>query len=202
MFVLKLLLLSIIGGFIGWITNFIAVRLLFKPLKPIHLFFGIKIQGVIPARKTELANSIGKVIEQQLISPGEIFDYFVSDKEIDNLKAIIVTNVVQILKDKLPGFLHGFTDRMVKKQLDTFMEKDGDRYIRTMLEKTITNATEKISISQMVVEKIEALDLTSFEAIVSGIVKKELRHIEYFGAVLGFAIGILQGLILLFIIPS
>ncbi len=193
----QLLILSLIGGFIGWITNLIAVRLLFRPLKPIKFPFGYKIHGVLPARKSELAVSIGNVVENQLVSKDEILKSIVNDKDIVRLKISIVENVIKILKDKLPGILHGFTDKTIKKQLDSFMDKDGDRYIREMLENVLTNATQNISVSEMVIEKIEALDLVSFEEMVTGVVKSELRHIEYLGAILGFLIGILQGVVVL-----
>lgn len=172
---------------------------MFKPIKQIKLPFGLKIQGVIPSRKSELAATIGDVIERQLVSSGDILNHLVSEKEIDDLKSAFVNNVVLILKSKLPAFLHGFTDKTLKKQLDYFMQKDGEKYIRGMLENAITGANKRISVSEIVSEKIEALDLVSFEEIVIGVVKKELRYIELLGAVLGFIIGILQGIILLFI---
>lgn len=172
---------------------------MFKPIKPIKLPFGLKIHGVIPSRKSELAASIGDVIEKQLVSSGDILNRLVSEKEINDLKSAIVNNVVLILKSKLPSFLHGFTDKTLKNQLDNFMQKDGEKYIRDMLEKAITGANKRISVSKMVSDKIEALDLAAFEEIVTGVVKNELRYIELLGAVLGFIIGILQGIILLFI---
>ena len=196
-YIIKLLLLAAVGGFIGWVTNYIAIRLLFRPYKPVKLLFGYKIQGVIPARKPELAVSIGNVIEKQLLAPEEILNELVSEKDISFLKEAIVTNVVKILKDKLPGFLHGFTDKTIKKQLDAFMEKDGDRHIREMINSVITNATDKLKISDKVVDKINSLDLVSFESIVLSVVKKELKHIEYLGGVLGFLIGLVQGVIVI-----
>lgn len=196
-YIAKLLLLAIVGGFIGWITNLIAIKLLFRPFKPVKLLFGYKIQGVIPARKPELAVSIGNIIEKQLLAPEEILNRLVSDKDIDFLKEAIVTNVIKILKDKLPGFLHGFTDKTIKKHLDAFMEKDGERYIREMINNMVTNVTGNLTISDMVVEKINALDLVSFESIVLSVVNKELKHIEYLGGILGFMIGLVQGAIML-----
>ncbi|HEY8421900.1 MAG TPA: DUF445 family protein [Thermoclostridium sp.] len=196
-YIVKLLLLAAVGGFIGWITNYIAIKLLFRPYKPVKLLFGYKLQGVIPARKPELAVSIGNVIEKQLLAPEEILTNLVSDKDINVLKEAIVTNVIKILKDKLPGFLHGFTDKTIKKQLESFMEKDGERYIREMINNMITGAAGNIKISEMVVEKINGLDLVSFESIVLSVVNKELKHIEYLGGILGFMIGLLQGIIVL-----
>lgn len=196
---LKLLILALIGGFIGWITNLIAIRLLFRPLNPIRLPFGIRIQGVLPARKKDLGVSIGNVIENKLLKPDEIMASLVQEKDIDHLKKSITENVIKILKDKLPAFLHGFTDKTIKKQLDSFMAKDGDRYIHEMIGKMITEATQNLAISKMVIEKIEALDLISFESMVLGVVNRELRFIEYLGAILGFLIGILQGLVSLWL---
>ncbi len=196
-FYLKLLILALIGGFIGWITNLIAVKMLFRPMNPVNLPLGIKLQGLLPARKKDLGITIGKVIENKLLKPDEILGSLVQDKDIDHLKDAIVTNVVKILKEKLPAFLHGFTDKTIRKQLEGFMEKDGDRYIRDMIGKMIEHATDNLAISEMVVEKIEALDLVSFENIVIGVVNRELRFIEYIGAILGFLIGIIQGMVLL-----
>lgn len=194
---LKLLILSLIGGFIGWVTNLIAVKMLFRPMNPVRLPFGLKLQGLLPARRKDLAVSIGKVIENKLLKPDDILSSLVQDKDIAHLKDSIVVNVVKILKDKLPAFLHGFTDKTIKKQLEAFMAKDGDRYIHDMINNMIANATENLAISEMVVDKIEALDLASFESIVVGVVNRELRFIEYIGAILGFVIGILQGLVIL-----
>jgi uncharacterized membrane protein YheB (UPF0754 family) len=193
----KLIILALVGGFIGWITNLIAIKLLFRPHNPFKLPFGYKIQGVIPARKQELAVSIGNVIEKQLLAPDEIVQSLISEEDINSLKTAITTNVIKILKDKLPVFLHKFTDNTIKKQLDSFMEKDGDRYIHEMIESMVTGATENLKISDMVVEKINALDLDSFESMVLSVVKKELKHIEYLGDILGFVIGLIQGFIML-----
>jgi uncharacterized membrane protein YheB (UPF0754 family) len=193
------MILALIGGFIGWITNLIAIRLLFRPLKPVKLLFGMKLQGVLPSRKKELGVSIGSIIENNLLKPEEILGSLVQDEDIEHLKESIVTNVVKILKDKLPAFLHGFTDKTIKKQLEAFMAKDGDRYIHDMISNMITHATQNLSVSTMVAEKIEALDLVSFEKMVLSVVNRELRFIEYLGAVLGFFIGIIQGLVFLVI---
>jgi len=194
---LKLFILALIGGFIGWVTNMIAVKMLFRPMNPVKLPFGFKLQGLLPARKKDLAESIGKVIESKLLKPEELLGSLVQDKDIEHLKNSIVLNVVKILKDKFPAFLHGFTDKTIKNQLELFMAKDGDRYIRDMIGNMVTHATENLAISDKVAEKIESLDLVSFEGIVIGVVNNELRFIEYLGAILGFLIGILQGLVML-----
>ena len=48
----QLILMTVVGTFIGWITNYIAIKLLFRPYKEINIL-GFKLQGVIPKRKND-----------------------------------------------------------------------------------------------------------------------------------------------------
>jgi uncharacterized membrane protein YheB (UPF0754 family) len=43
-----------IGGVIGWITNWIAVKMIFRPLRPIRLL-GFRLHGLVPRRQADLA---------------------------------------------------------------------------------------------------------------------------------------------------
>jgi len=56
---IKIGILSIIGASIGYITNVIAIKLLFRPVEPVNII-SFKIQGVIPKRQNELSKSIGE----------------------------------------------------------------------------------------------------------------------------------------------
>ena len=65
--IIRLLLLIAIGGFIGYITNKIAIKMLFRPVNPVKLGF-ITVQGVFPKRKDQMAISLADTIEQELLS--------------------------------------------------------------------------------------------------------------------------------------
>ncbi len=53
---------------------------------------------------------------------------------------------------------------------------------------------------EVMISKIDSLDLASFERLLSGIIAKELRHLEYLGAIMGFIIGVAQSAIFYFIV--
>lgn len=60
----------LVGGLIGYITNGIAVKMLFRPLKPLYVF-GRRIpfsQGIIPKERDRIAHSIGQVVGRELIN--------------------------------------------------------------------------------------------------------------------------------------
>ena len=70
-----ILILTIVGGLIGWITNILAIKLMFRPINPIKIpILNIEILGLIPKRKNEIATNIGEVISNELLSMDDILD--------------------------------------------------------------------------------------------------------------------------------
>ncbi len=67
---LPYMLPPLIGAVIGYITNYIAIRMLFRPLLERRLF-GVRVPftpGIIPRRRGELAESIGRMVSTQLLT--------------------------------------------------------------------------------------------------------------------------------------
>ncbi len=67
---IKLILVPIVGAIIGYATNWIAVKMLFRPLHEVRVF-GIKLPftpGVIPRGQSRLARAVGKAVEGQLLT--------------------------------------------------------------------------------------------------------------------------------------
>ena len=68
--ILNLVLPLVWGGLIGYLTNALAIRMLFRPLTRKYLF-GIPVPltpGIIPRRRGELARSIGRMVARDLLS--------------------------------------------------------------------------------------------------------------------------------------
>ena len=90
--------LPITGAIIGWITNVLAIRLLFRPLNVVKLG-PFTLQGLIPKRRGEIANNVGDVVAQQLFSVDELtsrLDMPVLQKEVEQVvkKAVDRKSVV------------------------------------------------------------------------------------------------------------
>ena len=61
----------LIGALIGFVTNVIAIKMLFRPLKEYRIF-GIRIPftpGILPRQRHKLAISIGSMVERELFTP-------------------------------------------------------------------------------------------------------------------------------------
>ncbi|MDR0450588.1 MAG: DUF445 family protein [Treponema sp.] len=61
----------LVGAFIGFLTNVLAIRMLFRPLKAVRIF-GIRLPftpGILPRERSRLAESIGRMVERELLTP-------------------------------------------------------------------------------------------------------------------------------------
>lgn len=192
----KLALLAVIGAFIGWMTNVFAIKLLFRPLQPIHIL-GFKLQGLIPKRKSDIAESIGETVEKELVSVEEIVDKMIEQTDKDVIIEEIRTRILSIVDQKMPMLIPPTMRNMIINYVNEAIDENAETMMNEMSEKLVHHAAEKVSISLLIQEKIMEFPLEKLERIIMEIAKKELKHIEYLGGLIGFVIGILQGLIVL-----
>ncbi len=64
----------VIGALIGYLTNRVAIKMLFRPLKPVR-FIGMRLPmtpGVIPSKRYELASNMGEVVGDHLLTSEEV----------------------------------------------------------------------------------------------------------------------------------
>ena len=96
-----------IGSIIGYITNYVAIKLLFRPYKSIKIKnILIFPQGVIPREKKLLAKKVGEVVKEFILSEEEI------KKIIKNIKKEIDT----IIDEKI--------DLLLEKKITEFTKKE------------------------------------------------------------------------------
>ena len=197
--ILKILILATIGGLIGYITNVIAIKLIFRPIVPIKIpIINKEIIGLIPKRKSEIANNIGEIVAQEFISIDEILDKAITEKDKQNIIEYIKLKIKLIIDDKM-GFIPGGFKNIVQSFISDAIEEEIKLSIDELEEEIKININKRINIQEIIETKINDLDLYMLENLILKVVKNELRHIEILGLVLGFLIGIVQGIITILI---
>ena len=121
----KLLLMVFIGGMIGYITNKVAIKMLFRPINPVNIL-GIKFQGVFPKRKDEMAESLADTIEKELLSMDAIFEKLLTQDTKDELKTYLKDTLSKKIEEKIPPMAKMFLGDGLSSMVESFFEKDGD----------------------------------------------------------------------------
>lgn len=91
MFEFSYVLTPALGGIIGYITNDIAIRMLFRPHKAKY-FCGIHIPftpGIIPKEKGRIAEAIGGVISENLMNKEVLERYLLSDDMVGKVRSAV-----------------------------------------------------------------------------------------------------------------
>ena len=197
----QLLVMILISGAIGWITNWVAIKMLFRPHKEIN--FGLfKIQGLIPKRKAEIGTGIASIIQNELISVKDVISNIDREEFSKRLNSLIDDvldkNLKKKVKEKFPLLQMFFTDKVAKDVGNTI--KDIVMENQEKIFEIFSNyAEENIDFEVIISDKISNFSLDKLEEIITLLAKKELKHIEVIGAVLGVLIGAIQYFITLIV---
>ena len=197
----QLLIMIFISATIGWITNWVAIKMLFRPHKEIN--FGLfKIQGLIPKRKAEIGSGIANIIQNELISVKDVISNIdreeFSKRLNSSIDRVLEKNLKGKVKEKFPVLQMFFSDRMAKDVSNTIKDIIMENQEK-ILEIFSNYAEENIDFEIIISDKISNFSLDKLEEIVTLLAKKELKHIEVIGAILGGLIGVAQYLITLII---
>ena len=193
----QLLVMVLISGAIGWITNWVAIKMLFRPHKEIN--FGLfKIQGLIPKRKAEIGTGIASIIQNELISVKDVISNIDREEFSKRLNKLIDDvldkNLKKKVKEKFPLLQMFFTDKVAKDIGNTIKEIVMENQEK-IFEIFSNYAEENIDFEVIIYDKISNFSLDKLEEIITLLANKELKHIEVIGAILGMLIGAVQYLI-------
>lgn len=114
----------LLGGFIGWFTNYLAIKMLFRPYKKVKIF-GITIPftpGLIPKEKARIANSLSTTIAKEFLNKKILIDYLTSDNTKRNIENTI-GEIFLSLKNNQKTFYEFSTRYITKEKLEADIEK-------------------------------------------------------------------------------
>ncbi|AEF93908.1 protein of unknown function DUF445 [Desulfotomaculum nigrificans CO-1-SRB] len=189
----SIILIPVIGAFIGWVTNLIAVKAIFKPYEPIHIL-GLPwaIQGVVPKQRAELARSIGEVVEKELLKVEDLLDQMKSPEVLNQITHTANNSIRAMVEERMPVWVPTTVRTVILEMLGDMLNKQMPQMIRQIIDQASGSVVEKISLAQLVEDKMNAYEIAHLENIILKVAAKELKHIEIIGGVLGFLIGLVQ----------
>ena len=196
---LLLILIPFISAFIGWFTNWMALKMLFHPRNPVKVF-GITFQGIFPKQQRQFAEKLGKLVNSELLSFDDIKKKMADPKNIEAIMPMLEQKIDFFLRTKLSDvfpvismFIGDSTINQLKgvfmSELETMFPDLINSYMKTL--------ETQLDLEKIVTEKVYGFSSDKMEAILNQIMSKEFRFIEIIGGVLGLLIGCIQVLITL-----
>lgn len=194
---LQFILIPVISAFIGWFTNWIAIKMLFHPKEPKRIL-GITFHGIFPKRQKIFAEKLGKMISAEFLSFEDIEGKITNPQNLQKLMPTVEAHVDNFLRNKLSDempFLSLFIgDKTIRSLKNIFMQELQVLFPQLM-KSYAGHLQEELDLEKIVTDKVSSFSTDKLEEILYQIMSKEFRFVEILGGVIGFIIGVVQVLI-------
>lgn len=193
----KLGSIPIIAGCIGWITNWQAIKMTFKPLD----FIGLKIgflklgwQGIIPANSAKMAGIGVDMLTEKLLKIEEIFERIdaqqVATQMLPEMRSLSENVVNNVMEKRAPAIWKNIPKR-IKNIIFERTSEDIPKAIVGMLEDVKTNHEKLLNFKKMYIEAL-LRDKGLLNEIFMKCGKPEFKFIIKSGWWFGLLFGIVQ----------
>ena len=129
--VITITMMVVIGAIIGGVTNALAIRMLFRPYNTLYIgkWKVPFTPGLIPKRRDELAEQMGKIVVNHLLTPESIQRKFLNDDFQKEMTAVV--------QKEIDHFLHS------EATVEELLEKIGIKDVRDRSEARLNELVEE-----------------------------------------------------------
>ncbi|MFL0175450.1 MULTISPECIES: DUF445 domain-containing protein [Mycobacteriaceae] len=190
------------GFGIGLVSDYIALNMLFRPVKPTKYLGFIKFQGLLHAQREKITADYARILSEDLFAPDILYDGILKGPGADKLFAMIAREVEAAIDSEIGGF----TGTVVKFAVGTSKYNAlKDRIVDLVVERlpaTLLDAQDyamsKIDLERTIIDKMNQLTNEEYESILRPVFKDDEPLMIAIGAILGGCVGELQVLMIEF----
>jgi uncharacterized membrane protein YheB (UPF0754 family) len=192
--------MPLFGGLTGWLTDWLALKLIFEPRQPKRILGVFKWQGLFMKRRDGVAADYGGVIADEILTPANLLDSVLSGPLSDRLYALVQRHVQQAI-DQQAGIARPLVVfRIGSRNYQQMKQRVAARVMEAApkaLRQVENYAVDAMDLKNDLINKVRQLSDTDFEGLLRPIFKQEEWKLIAVGAVLGFLVGELQVQIML-----
>lgn len=186
--------LPVFGLAVGWVTNWIALNLVFRPLHPTRIG-PWTLQGLFLRRQKEVAAVWCRMVTREVITIRQLFEAMLHGPRSERTRHLIRAHM-EPLADEALGLLQPAAGLVVgTRGLGRIRHAVGDKAVEVALEpfghwpfiEERAEVTER-----MLRERMEALPAEKFQALLRPCFQEDEAKLIATGAVLGFLAGLAQ----------
>ena len=187
------LLIPFIAGFIGWFTNWLAVKAVLYPVEFVGIppLFGW--QGIIPKNTEEMSRSFSELIRDRLVDIEKIFSEISLDEneEIDRVVEDAAEEIIRELSTNIAPESWARAREKLREYINTLVRRNVRRVTEEILNHMAKEAGDFIDVDAIVREAMLE-DRALLGRVLVEIAGPEFKFIERSGLWFGFLFGVIQ----------
>lgn len=188
-------LLPLGGLVVGYITNFLALKLIFRPIHPVKIG-PITIQGLFMKRQNEVSEEYSRILANDLLTAEHIFEFIAENNGVEAVADLCRKQVNEIVDSNT-----GAAPKAIMAITGTTQRYERIKHLAAemlvhALPSSITSifdyADKSLQIGPTLESKLKSLSKTEFEDVLHPIFKEDETTLIIVGAVLGGIAGLIQ----------
>ena len=187
------------GFAVGFLSDYIALNMLFRPVHEKKFLGFIPFQGMLHAQREKITRDYAKILADDLFSPEILFDGILKGPGSDKLFALAAKEIEAAIDAQTgiagPLVVLAVGTKRYRALKDRVVDVVLERLPDTLLEAQ-DYATSVIDLENTIVEKMDQLTNEQYESILRPIFKDDEPLMITVGGVLGGVVGELQVLII------
>jgi uncharacterized membrane protein YheB (UPF0754 family) len=183
------------GFGVGFISDYVALNMLFRPVQPTKYLGFIRFQGLLHAQRDKITRDYAKILADDLFSPEVLFDGLLKGPGADKLFAMVAKQVDAAIDAQAgiaaPVLVLAVGTQRYRALKDRVSKQVLERLPSTLLEAQ-DYATSVIDLEATIVDKMNQLTNEEYESILRPVFKDDEPLMIAVGAVLGGIVGEIQ----------
>ena len=146
----------LLSAFTGWVTTWIAIKMLFHPRNPVNIL-GFKLQGIFPKNQQLIAQKLGQVVSKEFLSFAEIEAKVTNPENLQKLKPEIENHIDKFLREKLSDLfpmLSMFIGDKTINQLKAAFLLELENLFPILMKSYMTKLEQDLDLEKIVTEKV------------------------------------------------
>jgi uncharacterized membrane protein YheB (UPF0754 family) len=187
------LLIPLIAGFIGWFTNWLAVKATLYPVEFVGIPPAFGWQGVIPKNTDEMSQSFSKLIHDKLVDMEKIFADIDHDdnEELDKVVEDVSVEIIREFSTKIAPDSWARAREKLREYINMLVRRNVRRVTVEILDRMAAEAGDFIDIDKIAHEALVE-DRALLGSVLMDVAGPEFKFIERSGLWFGFLFGIIQ----------
>ena len=187
------LLIPFIAGFIGWFTNWLAVKATLYPVEFVGIPPAFGWQGVIPKNAEEMSRSFSQLIHDELLNIEDIFSGInhEDNKELDKVVENASQEIIREFSTNIAPESWARAREKLREYINTLVRRNVRTVTIEIMDRMAKEAGDIIDIDA-IVNQAMVEDRALLGRVLVEIAGPEFKFIERSGLWFGFLFGIIQ----------
>lgn len=186
--------LPVAGFLVGWVTNWLALKVIFQPIEPIHIC-GFELQGIFLKRQKEVSEVFARVVCVEILHVKAMWTAIFQGRLSKNFFAMLRAHTLvftgKLVEEIEPLAIAAMGAEKFLQMKEDIAQKVIEK-IPTVIDASYEYTQEALGMETTIREKMGELPPSEFEGVLHPAFEEDEIQLIALGGVLGALVGVLQ----------